>query len=162
MKWNEALSVLRNAAFIGTDEDRQRIEQAIEVLSAQPETHEKRTETHGVCLDAISRQAAIDALIAEGRNVDSRYLESERIIHESDAIEAIAMLPSAQPELSQVARDIATILENEQDMRVIAKNAQPDLPDWAKKVEEYRKSAPSHIHNPLAWALYQTWKEYDR
>ena len=48
--------------------------------------------------DPISRQAAIDALIAEGRNVDSHYLESERIIHESDAIEAIAMLPSAQPE----------------------------------------------------------------
>lgn len=40
--------------------------------------------------------------------------------------------------------------------------AQPELPEWAQKVEEYRKSAPSHIHNPLAWALYQTWKEYDR
>lgn len=48
--------------------------------------------------DIISRQAAIDALISEGRNVDSRYLESERIIHESDAVEAISMLPSAQPE----------------------------------------------------------------
>ena len=48
--------------------------------------------------DLISRQAAIDALIAEGRNVDSRYLESERIIHESDAVEVISMLPSAQPE----------------------------------------------------------------
>jgi hypothetical protein len=30
--------------------------------SVQPETHEKRTETHGVCLNAIDRQAAIDAL----------------------------------------------------------------------------------------------------
>ena len=28
--------------------------------AAQPETHEKRTETHGVCLDVIDRQAAID------------------------------------------------------------------------------------------------------
>lgn len=34
--------------------------------------------------DPINRQAAIKAIIAEGRNVDSRYLESERIIHESD------------------------------------------------------------------------------
>ena len=41
-------------------------------------------------------------------------------------------------------------------------SAQPQLPEWAQKVEKYRKSAPSHIHNPLAWALYQTWKEYDR
>lgn len=48
--------------------------------------------------DLISRQAAIDALIAEGRNVDSRYLESERIIHEADAVEVISMLPSARPD----------------------------------------------------------------
>ena len=41
-------------------------------------------------------------------------------------------------------------------------SAQPDLPEWAKKVEEYRKSAPDTIYNPLAWALYQVWKEYDR
>lgn len=39
---------------------------------------------------------------------------------------------------------------------------QPEYPEWAKKVEEYRQSAPSHINKPLAWALYQTWKEYDR
>ena len=41
-------------------------------------------------------------------------------------------------------------------------SAEPELPEWAKKIEEYRKSASSHIQNPLAWALYQTWKEYDR
>ena len=43
----------------------------------------------------IDRDMAIKALIDEGRNVDSRYLESERIIHESDAVEAISMLPTA-------------------------------------------------------------------
>ena len=46
--------------------------------------------------DTVYRDDVINALIAEGRNVDSRYLESERIIHESDAVEAIAMLPSAR------------------------------------------------------------------
>ena len=61
--------------------------------------------------DLISRQAAIDALVEEGRNVDSRYLESERIIHESDAIEAIAMLPSAQPEQSTGVQDILRYLD---------------------------------------------------
>lgn len=35
--------------------------------------------------------------------------------------------PSAQPK--DVARDIATIIENEKDMRVIAKNAQPEQAD---------------------------------
>lgn len=57
--------------------------------------------------DLISRKAAIDALIAEGRDVDSRYLESERIIHESDAVEAISLLPSAQSELVMVNIDHA-------------------------------------------------------
>lgn len=41
-------------------------------------------------------------------------------------------------------------------------SAQPKLPDWVQKVEEYRKSAPSYVQKPLAWALYQVWKEFDR
>jgi len=56
--------------------------------------------------DTIYRQDAIDALIAEGRNVDSRYLESERIIHESDAVEAISMLPSARPEPCELCSNL--------------------------------------------------------
>ena len=40
-------------------------------------------------------------------------------------------------------------------------SAQPELPEWVQKVEEYRKSAPSFVRNQLVWALYQTWKEYD-
>ena len=48
--------------------------------------------------DLISRQAAIETVVAEGRTVDSRYLESERIIHESDAVEALSMLPSVRSE----------------------------------------------------------------
>ena len=39
----------------------------------------------------------------------------------------VQIQPTIEPEPSQVARDIATILENEQDMRVIARNAQPDI-----------------------------------
>ena len=55
--------------------------------------------------DLISRQTAIDAVIAEGRDVDSRYLLSERIIHEADAVEAISMLPSAQPKRGKWIHD---------------------------------------------------------
>lgn len=49
--------------------------------------------------DLISRQAAIDAVVAEVRTVDSRYLESERVIHESDAVEVLSLLSSVQPTL---------------------------------------------------------------
>ena len=47
--------------------------------------------------------------------------------------------PTIEPEPSQVARDIATIIENEQDMRVILKNAQPDLDEWCTDCAEYDK-----------------------
>ena len=39
-------------------------------------------------------------------------------------------------------------------------SAQPELPEWVQKVEEYRKIAPKTFSSPLAWALYQVWKEY--
>lgn len=65
--------------------------------------------------DVISRQAAIDAVREYPNDLISQ-------------LTAIEDLPSAQPEPSQVARDIATIIENEQDMRAIL-DAQPE-PHW--------------------------------
>ena len=67
--------------------------------------------------DLISRKAAIDA-IAEHLGIPAANWKDI-------AKEWLKDLPTAQPEPSQVARDIATILENEQDMRAILKNAQP-------------------------------------
>lgn len=81
--------------------------------------------------DLISRQAAIEAILED--KIDSKSLEIMRVL--GDGMQAqtlndtcdrhaqiIKTLPSAQPD---IARDIATILENEQDMRVILQNAQP-------------------------------------
>ena len=62
-------------------------------------------------MSLISRQAAIDALISEGRSVDSRYISAERIIHEEDAIEVISMLPSAEPEIIR-CKDCKWCVEN--------------------------------------------------
>ena len=64
--------------------------QIIEVLealpSAQPETHDKRTETHEC--DLISRQAAIDAVVsAMIDGADAELVEG-----------VMELLPSAQPE----------------------------------------------------------------
>ena len=41
-------------------------------------------------------------------------------------------------------------------------SAQPELPKWVQKVEEYRTRAPKTFSSPLAWAFYQAWKEYSR
>ena len=70
--------------------------------------------------DLIDRQAAITALsneIVKRRLLDEMY---DGCIDEFQTEEILKKLPPAQSEPSQVAKDIARIVENGQDMRVIA------------------------------------------
>ena len=59
---------------------------------------------------------------------DIGKIEHQELWHYEQALEEIMelLLPSAHPEPSQVARDIATIIENEKDMRVIERNAESE------------------------------------
>jgi hypothetical protein len=83
-------------------------------------------------VDYIDRQAAIDALDALCDR-ECEYSKQQRSFmcgacRLGSAFDVIDELPSAQPE--QIARDIATIIENEQDMRVLnAPSAQPEIPE---------------------------------
>ena len=75
-----------------TDEDiLDAFNMAINALQA-PEMHEERTETHGVCLDTISRQAAIEAHYEYcNKHPDAGFpVWSLKILED---------LPSAQPEI---------------------------------------------------------------
>lgn len=68
----------------------------------------------------ISRQQAIDAL----RAMQTYKLfagDDMLLIDQAGAQTELMLLPSAQPEPSQVARDIARIVENEKDMRILPK-----------------------------------------
>ena len=68
--------------------------------------------------DTISRQAAIEAL----RKMQTYKLfsgDDMLLIDQAGAQTELMLLPPAQPEPSQVAADIARIVENGQDMRVI-------------------------------------------
>ena len=76
--------------------------------SAQPETHDKRTKTHSC--DLISRQAAIDAILAVTGNSSVRELYEHVQEHGlsemwsggvNAAIDIIIAVPSAQPDLSE-------------------------------------------------------------
>lgn len=120
----------------------------------------------GVCDDLISRKAAIDALIAEGRNVDSRYLESERIIHESDAVEAISLLPSAPrwipvserlPEEDKVEERDVLCFTIHQTMLVASYGKLYPLSDEVGWItNEYNRL---HVSSVLAWMpLPKPWK----
>lgn len=68
--------------------------------------------------DLISRQAAIDVTWEEPTYTDPLNVLTE-------VRDKIRALPSTHPEPSQVARDIATIIENEMDMRVML--SQPEI-----------------------------------
>ena len=82
--------------------------------------------------DLISRQAAIEALVAETIYTEEElkeYYEANSHRNEwvngiHEAVEVIKQLPPAQLAPSQVAADIARIVENGKDMRVI-EAAQP-------------------------------------
>ena len=87
-----------DAVYCDHDEQRERdairhvINGIKELPSAQPETHDKRTETHAC--DLISRQAAIDESKAVYEWHD--YITMERLI------EHIRKLPSAQPDVPDI------------------------------------------------------------
>lgn len=63
----------------------------------------------------------LDDAIGAANRADYTGLAVEDVKKVTDeVVKELKKLPSAQPEPSQVARDIATIIENEKDMRVIA------------------------------------------
>jgi len=66
--------------------------------------------------DTIYRREAIDALMAAVDDVGVLDGDDIKVVFDN--------LPSAQPEADEVARDMATIIENEKDMRVIRENAE--------------------------------------
>lgn len=85
--------------------------------------------------DLISRQAAIDALNDEYHGMISD--ESMKIYQ---IIKWLEELPSAKPDAnSRIERAIRTLQKN------------------------YNLAlSRDYIQNPIAWALYETWKEFDR
>lgn len=85
MTREEAKSILRNAAWLGTDEERELIEKAVELLCGEPSG------------DAISRQAAIDAI----NRLSIHHFAYEVIktgwIVRYDAVDELRQLPSVTP-----------------------------------------------------------------
>lgn len=89
MTIEESISILSNAAWLGTDEDRERTEEAVKVAITA-------LQKDG---DTISRQTAIDALGSRlDRTAKGEIGSFYNTIIQRD-IESIERLPSAQPEI---------------------------------------------------------------
>lgn len=93
----------------------------------------KEVEAQMSLADCISRQDALSCF--------HDWIDQRGDVHTADEMpeyQRIEQLPSVQPEPSEIARDIATILVNEMDMRVIAKNAvQPEKGKWLDNETSY-------------------------
>lgn len=105
--------------------------------------------------DLISRQSAIDALCSE---CQGRCIPCDN--YPCGEVKAIEALPSAQPEPSDVARDIATIIENEKDMRVVLQQ-----PQWIPCSErlpeaEYPVIVTWKNNDPKSYYQYILGKHY--
>ena len=94
--------------------------------------------------DLISRQAAIEAVhkvIFEffdpcGDDEETPFTEKDKLLLKvNKAISnGIKSLPTAEPDM---ARAIATIIENEQDMRIIERNAEPRWTPVTERLPEH-------------------------
>ena len=107
--------------------------------------------------DLIYRQAAIDT-INELHDKPNAWLDL--------AVDTLENLPSAQPEPSQVARDIATIIENERDMRVILSQPQKRIVDKVKidgeELQRCIHEAVKRVRNEDTDEWCTGCKEYDK
>ena len=82
-------------------------------------------------MDLINRQVAIELIHSLYPSAPIMRMNRKRWEKKYkpyiEAEKALEQLPSTDPEPSQLAKDIARILENDQDMRVILKNAETEI-----------------------------------
>ncbi len=137
----------------------------MEMLEAQAETHDKRTETHGVCLDTISRNAAIDAFKKE---LSAKYNRREFAIGFVGIKSILENLPSARPEKTQLSEEDATKdttsdYIDRQAVRMSKKLYDEDLSDyergWNDACDAIADGAPSAQPDIDEWCT--DCKEYD-
>ena len=104
--------------------------------------------------DLIDRQAALDAIQTINPEGDSLINSVLGIIELK-----IFDLPSVQPD---IARDIATIIENEKDMRVISQNAGQWIPCSERLPEDDTLMLVNYIdHRPEAMDIWIGWHEME-
>ena len=127
MTVNEAIVILRNTAWLG------KVEDAVEVVS-------KALEKNG---DAISRRAAIDAIIKE-TYADGAYGYADA----KALVDALDGLPSAQPEPCEHVVSAVAVEE-------MLKNLLPERGMWEIEGDDAKTAICETIHDALdgLWRL---------
>lgn len=120
--------------------------------SAQPEKRtEERTETHGVCLDVISRQA----VLALPRN-KVRSLRTYEVIEETINVTDIEQLPSAQPEPTQKQVEYAKYLANRMCQKLHDEYTKEAYSKCISKWKPVVKHEDEAMNEPSEWQMRYT------
>ena len=102
MTIKEAITVLRNTAWLGTEKDREEVEKAVELAVEALKVQLSREDT---TFELISRQEAIDALsYCQTYLFDSR--DHDKKISLEDAEYALEQLQPAQSKQLQILADV--------------------------------------------------------
>ena len=120
-----------------------------ELPSAQPEERtEERTETHAC--DLISRQAAIDAVY---KCADIFVGDMPIMVVKSDAYEALAQLPSAQPEQRWIPVDLRNNSPEENKVVLLGVRFQDDFKYFVTSRQDYNywTGLGREINGELRW-----------
>lgn len=98
-------------------------------------------------------------------------MQKDDVIYRDDAIDALDVLcqehrykiPGKRETYSQYNEAWQDALDRAEGAIFNLPSAQPESPEWAQKVELMHSKALKmpYIKKPMAWALYQVWKEYD-
>ena len=141
MKADEAIQILKTWRITG-DKAHEALDMAIDALAKDINVPSN---------DCISREVAIDSLIEGFKRSPTVAIRAKDMIEQ---------LPSAQLEPSDVARNIATIIENEKDMRVILQ--QPRWIPCSERLPENDESVLiSNSHGVTkAWWNGRIWTSF--
>ena len=103
MTEKEAIYILRNAAWLGSDADRQKVEEAVEVVANAIEAFNNSEIPNGSdCIDRAEAQIAIQFAarrytVAHEAHGEGHVVWSDNLISVTDAMNALRGVPSAQP-----------------------------------------------------------------
>lgn len=153
MTKEDAISILRNTAWLGSNTDREKVEKAIEILVSISCDHENDDHVAEVSKeDLISRQAVLDALINEWdgmvmsvfgliKNLPSAQPDEKRTdkrteTHACDCISRQAAIDAARKCSVKEVTPAYMLIDKAEIMTelMMLPSAQPDLSDYADKL----------------------------
>ena len=112
MTKKEAIYILRNAAWLGSNEERQKVEEAVEVVAKAIEAlNHSEIPNSSDCIDRAEAQTAIQFAarrytVAHEAHGAGKVVWSDNLISVTDAMNALREVSPAQPSLVKESRNL--------------------------------------------------------